>query len=237
MLEHLLALLPELALATGQTLGMLGIGLAAALVFGGPLGILMYLVGDGQSLAGGKPARALRWTVDMLRHFPFTVLLVALAPFARLVVGSSVGPLAACVPLSVAAIPCFARLVERTLARVPRGIIETAQAMGATELQVVTRVLLVEVRPALVLALASLAVAFLSWVAAAGAVDGGGLGALAVRHGRYQFETDILMFTVAVLVVLVQVIQLTGATLARRLDKGQRVGTGCPPYAGNHADS
>ncbi|WP_296945841.1 methionine ABC transporter permease [uncultured Massilia sp.] len=219
MLDHLTDILPELAVALGQTLTMLGIGLACALLFGGPLGILLFLVGDGQSLRHRPLALLLGWTVNTIRSFPFIILLVALVPVTRLVVGTSIGPLAASVPLSVAAIPYFARLVEQTLRDVPRGVIEAARSMGASELQVVTRVLLVEARSGIVLALTVLAISFLSYSAVAGVVGGGGIGDLAIRYGYYRFETDIMIFTVAVLVAVVQVIQLCGGGLARRLDK------------------
>ncbi|GAA5230782.1 hypothetical protein GCM10025794_28760 [Massilia kyonggiensis] len=154
-----------------------------------------------------------------MRSIPFIILLVALVPLTRLIVGTSIGPLAASVPLSVAAVPYFARLVEQTLRDVPRGVIEAAQAMGASDLQIVTRVLLVEARSGLVLALTVLAIGFLSYAAVAGVVGGGGIGALVVRYGYYRFDTDLMVFTVAVLVALVQVIQLTGTRFARRLDK------------------
>jgi D-methionine transport system permease protein len=198
---------------------MLGIGVSAAVLFGGPLGILLFLVGDGQSLQNRPLALLLGWTVNTIRSFPFIILLVALVPLTRLIVGSSIGPLAASVPLSIAAVPYFARLVEQTLRDVPRGVIEAAQAMGASELHIVTRVLLVEARSGLVLALTVLAISFLSYSAVAGVVGGGGIGDLAIRYGYYRFETDIMVFTVAVLVALVQVIQLTGTRFARRLDK------------------
>jgi D-methionine transport system permease protein len=219
MLESLIDLLPDLAVALGQTLTMLAIGVCAAVLLGGPLGILLFLVGDGQSLQNRPLALVLGWTVNTIRSFPFIILLVALVPLTRLIVGSSIGPLAASVPLSIAAVPYFARLVEQTLRDVPRGVIEAAQAMGASELQIVTRVLLVEARSGLVLALTVLAISFLSYSAVAGVVGGGGIGDLAIRYGYYRFETDIMVFTVAVLVALVQVIQLTGTRFARRLDK------------------
>jgi D-methionine transport system permease protein len=217
-------LLPDLGVALGQTLVMLAIGLASALVFGGPLGILLFVVGDAhspdqRSLHHRFLAATLGWLVNTVRSFPFIILLVALVPFTRIVAGTSIGPLAAAVPLSAAAVPYFARLVEQTLRDVPRGVIEAAHAMGASELQVVTRVLLVEARSGLVLALTVLAVSFLSYSAVAGVVGGGGIGDLAIRYGYYRFETDIMVFTVAVLVALVQMIQLTGTRLARRLDK------------------
>lgn len=219
ILDKLIAISPELLLALGQTVTMLGIGLGAALVLGGPLGILLFLVGDGQSLQNRTLATLLGWTVNTIRSFPFIILLVALVPFTRAIAGSSIGPLAAAVPLSVAAIPYFARLVEQTLREVPRGVIEAAQAMGASELQIVTRVLLVEARSGLVLALTVLAISFLSYSAVAGVVGGGGIGDLAIRYGYYRFETDVMVFTVALLIVLVQLIQFAGTRLARRLDK------------------
>jgi D-methionine transport system permease protein len=219
MREPLIDLLPDLAVALGQTLAMLGMGVTSAVLFGGPLGILLFLVGDGRSLQNRTLARLLGWTVNTIRSFPFIILLVALVPLTRLIVGSSIGPLAASVPLSIAAVPYFARLVEQTLRDVPRGVIEAAHAMGASELQIVTRVLLVEARSGLVLALTVLTISFLSYSAVAGVVGGGGIGDLAIRYGYYRFETDIMVFTVAVLVALVQVIQLTGTRFARRLDK------------------
>ena len=219
MPDNLIDLLPDLGVALGQTLTMLGIGLSAAVLLGGPLGILLFLVGDGQSLQNRPLALLLGWTVNTIRSFPFIILLVALVPLTRLVVGSSIGPVAASVPLSIAAVPYFARLVEQTLREVPRGVIEAAHAMGASELQIVLRVLLVEARSGLALALTVLAISFLSYSAVAGVVGGGGIGDLAIRYGYYRFETDIMIFTVAVLVALVQVIQLTGTRVARRLDK------------------
>ena len=119
-LAKLVELLPELATALGETLTMLGIGLAAALLLGGPLGILLFLVGDGRLLPNRPLAAVLGWTVNTVRSFPFIILLVALVPFTRMIAGSSIGPVAAAVPLSVAAIPYFARLVEQTLREVPR---------------------------------------------------------------------------------------------------------------------
>jgi len=219
MLEKYLSLLPELAEALAQTGTMLGIGLSAAVLLGGPLGILLFLVGDGQSLQNRPLAALLGWLVNTVRSFPFIILLVSLVPITRAIAGTSIGPLAAAVPLSVAAIPYFARLVEQNLREVPRGVIEAAHAMGASELQIVLRVLLVESRSGLVLALTVLAISFLSYSAVAGVVGGGGIGDLAIRYGYYRFETDVMFATVALLVLLVQAIQFTGNRLARSLDK------------------
>jgi D-methionine transport system permease protein len=219
MLDNLVTLLPELWVALGQTMTMLAIGLTSAVLLGGPLGIVLFLVADGQSLQNRPLALVLGWIVNTVRSFPFIILLVALVPFTRIIAGTSIGPLAAAVPLSFAAIPYFARLVEQNLRDVPRGVIEAAHAMGASEFQIVTRVLLVEARSGLVLALTVLSISFLSYSAVAGVVGGGGIGDLAIRYGYYRFETDIMIVTVAILVVLVQIIQFTGTSIARRIDQ------------------
>jgi D-methionine transport system permease protein len=219
MLEKFITLLPELTVALGQTLTMLGIGLASAVLLGGPLGILLFLVAEGQSLQNRPAALVLGWFVNTVRSFPFIILLVALVPFTRFIAGTSIGPLAAAVPLSLAAIPYFARLVEQNLRDVPRGVIEAAHAMGASELQIVLRVLLIEARAGLVLALTVLAISFLSYSAVAGVVGGGGIGDLAIRYGYYRFETDVMVITVLVLIALVQAIQFTGTRIARHIDQ------------------
>ena len=213
------AMLPEMWEALGQTLLMLGIGLSAAVLIGGPLGIVLFLVADGQSLQNRPAALVLGWLVNTVRSFPFIILLVALVPFTRIIAGTSIGPLAAAVPLSFAAIPYFARLVEQNLREVPKGVIEAAHAMGASELQIILRVLLVEARSGLVLALTVLSISFLSYSAVAGVVGGGGIGDLAIRYGYYRFETDIMVATVAILILMVQLIQYTGNRIAKRIDK------------------
>jgi D-methionine transport system permease protein len=219
MSPNIIAILPELWTAIGQTFLMLAIGLSAAVLLGGPLGVLLFLLGPGQSLERPALFRVINWLVNTVRSFPFIILLVALVPFTRLIAGTSIGPVAAAVPLSLAAIPYFARLVEQNLRDVPRGVIEAAHTMGASEWQIVRRVLLVEARSGLVLGLTVLAISFLSYSAVAGVVGGGGIGDLAIRYGYYRFQTDVMVLTVAILIVIVQLIQFTGNGLARRLDK------------------
>jgi len=219
MLETLLAILPDLWLALGQTLLMLAICLVVAVLLGGPLGVLLFLLAPGQMLQQRALGAVLGWLVNTLRSFPFIILLVALVPFTRWIVGSSIGPLAASVPLACAAVPYFARLVEQQLHEVPRGVLEAATAMGASPWQMVFRVLLVEARSGLVSALTVLAISFLSYSAVTGVVGGGGIGDLAIRFGYYRFDTGMMVLTIAVLVALVQLIQLGGSRLARRLDR------------------
>ena len=219
MSENIIAILPEFWISIWQTFMMLGIGLACAVVFGGPLGVLLFQMGPGQA-RGNKPVyMVVSWIVNTVRSFPFIILLVVLTPVTATIVGTSIGPLAASVPLAAAAIPYFARLVEQSLREVPRGVIEAAEAMGASEYQIVRRVLIREARSGLVLALTVLAVSFLSYSAVAGVVGGGGIGDLAIRYGYYRFQTDVMLLTVASLIVLVQIIQFGGNTIAHRLDK------------------
>ena len=213
MSENIIAILPELWLAIGQTLLMLAIGLSAALFIGGPLGVLLFLLGPGQSLENKPAFLVLNWIVNTVRSFPFIILLVALVPFTRVIAGTSIGPLAAAVPLSFAAIPYLARLVEQCLREVPKGVIEAAHAMGASELQIVWRVLVLEARSGLVLALTVLAVSFLSYSAIAGVVGGGGIGDLAIRYGYQRYQPDVMAVTVILLLILVQILQSTGDRL------------------------
>jgi D-methionine transport system permease protein len=219
MPDNVINLLPEIWVAIGQTFLMVGIAVSAAVLLGGPLGILLFLTGKGQSLENVWVFRALDWIVNTVRSFPFIILLVALVPVTRVLAGTSIGPVAAAIPQSFAAIPYFARLVEQSLREVPRGAIEAAHAMGASELQIVLRVLLVEARSGLALALTVLTVSFLSYSAVAGVVGGGGIGDLAIRFGYYRFQTDVMVATVALLVVLVQIIQFTGNRVAQHLNK------------------
>lgn len=219
MSENIIAILPELWVAIGQTFLMLGIGVGCAIVFGGPLGVLLFQMGPNQSLENRRLYTVVSWVVNTVRSFPFIILLVVLAPVTTALVGTSIGPLAASVPLSAAAIPYFARLVEQSLREVPRGVIEAAEAMGASQFQIVSRVLVREARSGLMLALTVLAVSFLSYSAVAGVVGGGGIGDLAIRYGYYRFQTDVMLLTVALLIVLVQIIQFGGNAIAHRLDK------------------
>ena len=219
MSDSLVDILPDLWLALGQTALMLLVSLAAAVLLGGPLGVLVLLTDRGQMLQRPWLFALLNGFINVVRSFPFVILIVALVPLTRWLIGSSIGPLAAAVPLSFAAIPYFARLVEQSLREVPRGVIEAAEAMGASVPQIVFKVLLVEARSGLVLGLTVMAVSLLSYTAVAGVVGGGGIGDLAIRYGYYRFQTDVMVLTVAILVVLVQALQWSGNAIARRIDK------------------
>ena len=217
--SNLLSMAPEIWQASLETALMLGIGLTVAIVLGGPLGIVLFLTQPGQLWAHRALNGVLGWLVNLVRSFPFIILMVSLVPLTRLLVGSTIGPVAAAVPLSFAAIPYFARLVEQTLREVPRGVLEAAEAMGASPWQIIRKVLINEARAGLVSSLTILTISFLSYSAVAVVVGGGGIGDLAIRYGYYRFQTDVMLAMVALLVVLVQLIQWLGARLAKALDK------------------
>jgi D-methionine transport system permease protein len=218
-LADLSGMAPEIWQACCETALMLAVGLAAAIVLGGPLGVLLYLSQPGQLFANRLINGVLGWTVNLVRSFPFIILMVSLVPLTRLLVGSTIGPVAAAVPLSIAAIPYFARLVEQTLREIPRGVVEAAEAMGASPWQIICKVLLNEARAGLISSLTILTISFLSYSAVAGVVGGGGIGDLAIRYGYYRFQTDVMVAMVLLLVVIVQIIQFAGNRLAARLDK------------------
>ncbi|MBP4049741.1 ABC transporter permease [Chromobacterium violaceum] len=218
-LQNLQSMGPEIWQAILETSVMLGVGLGAAILFGGPLGVILYLSQPGQMFANRAVNGVLSWVVNLVRSFPFIILMVVLIPLTRALVGSTIGPVAASVPLSFAAIPYFARLVEQTLREIPRGVVEAAEAMGASPAQIIFKVLVNEARSGLISSLTILTISFLSYTAVAGVVGGGGIGDLAIRYGYYRFQTDVMVAMVLLLVVLVQIIQLLGNRLAAKLDK------------------
>ncbi|MEU7821005.1 methionine ABC transporter permease [Catellatospora sp. NPDC049133] len=198
--------------ATGETLHMVGLAALFTVLAGLPLGVLLGY--------GPAPLRpVLGAIVNVGRSVPFVILMIAVIPLTRALLGTSIGTAAAVVPLTVGAIPFFARLVEGALRDVDPGLTEAGHAFGATRAQIVARVLLPEALPALVRGLTVTAVALVGYSAMAGVIGGGGLGYLAIRYGYQRFETDVMLATVAVLVALVQLVQLTGDRLARRLDR------------------
>jgi D-methionine transport system permease protein len=210
-------LVPLLWAATRETLQMVGIATAITIAIGLPLGVLLVLTDRGGLLPLRPLHGVLSTIVNVGRSLPFIILLVAIIPFTRLVVGTTIGTTAAIVPLAVSAIPFFARVVETALREVPRGLVKAAQASGAARRQIVTKVLLPEALPGIVSGATLTAVALLGYSAMAGAIGGGGLGDLAYRYGYQRFETDVTVATVVVLIVLVQALQLAGDLLARRL--------------------
>ena len=197
---------------------MLVIGLASALVFGLPLGVALFIWQRKEISYHPKLYFAVSGIINLIRSFPFIILLISLVPLTRLIVGSTIGPVAASVPLAISAIPYFARLVEQSLKDIPKGIIEVSLSMGANTWQTVAKILLVEARSSLVLAFTTMTVSFISYTAVAGVVGGGGIGDLAIRYGYYRFQTDVMVAMVILLVVLVQTVQSLGLYVSRRID-------------------
>ena len=200
-----------------ETLIMVGISGVIGAVVGVPLGVLLYLTDRNGVLQNLPTNRIVGIIVNAVRSTPFIILLVAVIPFTRLIVGSSIGTMAAVVPLTIAAAPFVARLVETALREVDRGLIEAAQSMGATTGQIVTKVLLPEALPGIVAGLTITFVSLVGYSAMAGAIGGGGLGDLGIRYGYQRFLPEVMITVVLILIVFVQLVQTFGDWLVRRL--------------------
>jgi D-methionine transport system permease protein len=202
-----------------ETLYMTLVSTALAYVIGLPLGVAL-VVSDGSqnSLVRGINT-VLGIVVNLLRSVPFLILLVAVIPFTRFVVGTSIGSTATIVPLVIASAPFVARLVESSLKEVDKGVIEAAQCMGASMTKVIYKVMLPEAKPSLIVGSAIAVTTILSYSAMAGFVGGGGLGDIAIRYGYYRYQNDIMIITVALLVVIVQILQEIGMKLAKIGDR------------------
>ncbi len=209
---------PELfAEALAATFYMLGVALFLGSLLGMLIGIAVVVTRPGGILPNRVVSFLLNGFVNITRSLPFIILLVAILPFTRMIAGSSVGVNAAIVPLTIMIAPYIGRLVENSLLEVPEGIVEAAKSMGATPVQIFTRFLLPEARGSLVLALTTATIGLLDATAMAGTVGGGGIGDLAISYGYQRFDGVAMLITVITLVVIVQLIQLFGTRLARRL--------------------
>lgn len=206
----------------GETMYMALGSVIIGYVIGLPLGILLYVSGKN----GLRPCRLLYRILDflcnMIRSIPFLILLILLIPFTRLLVGQSYGSTATIVPLVVCAAPYIARVVESSLTDVDAGVIEAAQAMGASNMQIISRVLLVEAKTSLLTGFTITTGLLLGYSAMSGTVGGGGLGDIAVRYGYYRWQTDIMVITVLLLILIFQIIQTIGMKLSKKLDHRKR---------------
>ncbi|MBN8920543.1 MAG: ABC transporter permease [Rhizobiales bacterium] len=208
--------------ATLETLYMVAVSAGLGTLFGIPLGVFLATSRRGEILAAPIVNTIIGTVVNAARSTPFIILVVAIIPFTRLVAGTSIGTTAAIVPLTIAATPFIARIVEAAIREVDPGLVEAARAMGATPLQIVHRVLLPEARPSIVLGLTLSVVSLLGYSAMVGAVGGGGLGDLGIRYGYQRFMPEMMLAVVVVLIALVQAAQSVGDGLARRLDRKSR---------------
>ena len=203
---------------TLDTLYMTLVSTAIAYLIGIPLGVILVITRRDGICPAPKTNAVLGTIVNIMRSVPFLSLIIVLIPFPRLVAGTSIGATATIVPLIVGAAPFIARMVESSLLEVDAGVVEAAQAMGASPWQIVTKVLLKESVPSLVTGAAIALTTILGYSAMAGAVGGGGLGDLAIKYGYHRYQTDVLLLTLIILVLLVQVIQALGNAVAKRID-------------------
>lgn len=203
--------------ATWQTLDMVFFSCAIAVILGLPLGVILFATKKNHLLEQPLLQKILAVVINAMRSIPFIILMVAMIPLTRLIVGTSIGTLAAIVPLSLSATPFFARLTETALNEVSEGIVEASQAMGASPLQIIIKVLVPEALPTLVRNVTLTAVMLVGYSAMAGVVGGGGLGDLAIRYGYQRFEIKVMIVTIVILIALVQSMQYVGDRVAARL--------------------
>ncbi len=212
-------ILPLLSKALGETIYMVVVSMAIASLIGVPLGVLLHTTEKGQILEQPALNKIIGSIVNAIRSIPFIILMVAIIPLTRFLVGSAIGTTAAIVPLVVASIPFIGRQVETSLKEVPAGLVEAALAMGATPAQIIAKVLLPEAMPSIVAQLTTVIIALVGESAMAGAIGGGGLGDLAIRYGYQRFRPEVMLATVVVLIILVQAVQFLGNALSRKLNK------------------
>ena len=200
----------ELLYALWETLYMVIVSTVLSGIFGSGVAILMIITGPSGLRPNAPLYRVLDVVVNLLRSFPFIILLIAIIPLTRIIVGTSIGSTASIVPLTIAATPFVARLMEGSLLEVDRGVVEAAKSFGASTWQIIWGVMIKEAMPSLVLNWAVVAITLLGYSAMAGVVGGGGLGDLAIKYGYNRFQTDVMIYSVAILIVVVQVIQCIG---------------------------
>ncbi len=207
---------------TFETFYMVIVSTLFSYALGLPLGVLL-VVSDKDGIHP-MPAlnRVIGVAINLLRSAPFLILLVALTPVTRAIVGTSLGSTATIVPLVIGSAPFIARMVESSLKEVDGGVIEAAQSMGASPIQIILRVLLPEAKPSLMVGAAIAITTILGYSAMAGFVGGGGLGTIAVNYGVHRYQTDVMLVTLALLVIIVQVFQEVGMRIAARIDKRRR---------------
>lgn len=202
-----------------ETIYMVAVSTVIATAAGIPLGVILVTTDRGGILQNLALNRILGWIVNATRSTPFIILMVAIIPLTRILVGTSIGTVAAMVPLCIAAAPFIARLVETSLKEVDSGVIEAAQSMGATPWQIITKVMIPEAMPSIMSGITITIINLIGCSAMAGAVGGGGLGDLAIRYGYQRFRADVMIVTVVILIIMVQVVQSAGDYYSRRLNK------------------
>jgi D-methionine transport system permease protein len=211
-----------LGTGTLDTLYMTLVSTFFAYLFGLPMGIAIVATEERHILPNRVVNVVLGWIVNIGRSIPFIILLIAIIPFTRLVVGTTIGSSASVVPLTVGAIPFVARMVETSMKEIDRGVIEAAQSMGTSPWHIITKVMVPETMPSLILGLSITTITLTGYSAMAGAVGGGGLGDIAIRYGYYRYQSDVMLITIILLVIIVQIVQSLGSGLSFRIDKKNR---------------
>ncbi len=219
MQETIDLMMELLPIATLETLYMVFFSALVAIVIGGPLGVVLIISEREGIRENIRLNQFLSMIVNIGRSFPFSILMVAIIPLTRLITGTSLGTTASIVPLSIAAIPFVARIIESSLKEVDQGIIEASQAMGATSWQIIYKVLIPEAMPGIVLGITLTIINLIGYSAMAGLIGGGGLGKIADQYGYKRYNTPIMIATIVLLILLVQIIQWLGNTIAQRLNK------------------
>ncbi|KUP08967.1 methionine ABC transporter ATP-binding protein [Bacillus coahuilensis p1.1.43] len=219
MFEDLVRYETEIGESIIETFVMVGVSTLAAVLIGLPVGTLLFLSRKGNLLENRALFSSVNLVVNMIRSFPFLLLVVFLLPFTKLIIGTAIGTAAATVPLSIIAIAHYARLVEQSLLDVPRGVIEAAVSMGASVKDVVLKFIYVEARSGLVFGLTTSIISFISYSTIMGVVGGGGIGDFAIRYGYQQYKTELMYYVIIIMIIFVQLIQFIGTTASRWLDK------------------
>lgn len=204
-----------------ETFYMVAVSSLVAFIFGIPLGVILTITDKGHIKENCLVNRSLGAIINATRSTPFIILMVAIIPLTRLVVGTSIGTTAAIVPLTISATPFIARIVESSLKEVPYGVIEAALAMGSTPIQIIRKVLLPEALSGIILGLTLTVVSLIGYSAMAGVLGGGGLGDLAIRYGYQRFRVDVMIATVVILIIIVQCVQSFGDNLSKKMDKSR----------------
>ena len=204
-------------ISTLQTLQMVFFSTLFAVIIGFPLGILLFITSSTGIMPKPLFNMVLSRIIDVLRSFPFVILMIVLLPFTRFVLGTAIGTSATIMPLSLAAAPFVARVIETALIEIDPGVITAARAMGSTNWQIIRKVLVPEVLPSVVSGITLTIINLISYSAMAGTLGGGGLGDLAIRYGYQRFRTDIMLASVVVIILLVALIQFAGTKLSERI--------------------
>ncbi|NFC65213.1 ABC transporter permease [Clostridium botulinum] len=205
--------------ALKETLYMVSISTILSISLGFIPSIILIIT-DEKGLKPNKVIyKSLDFVVNLLRSFPFIILMVAILPFTKAIVGKTIGTTAAIVSLTIAAIPFATRVLESAMKEVDEGVIEAAKSLGASDIQIIFKVIIKESMPSMIVAITLTIISVVAYSAMAGAIGGGGLGDVAIKYGYYRFKTDIMIYTVVILIILVQVIQSLGNILYKRLDK------------------